>query len=85
MSTSPFRITSPGDPGIRRAPDNGRFVPAAPPQIVRRSSSEGIEVSTLIDENRAPEHPTPGRSRTAAGEMPPIPAKPPANKPFVLR
>ncbi len=82
MNNPPFRITSPGDPGIRRAPDNGRFMPAAPPQIVRRSSDEGRNVLDIVQENRAPEHPTPGRSRTAAGEIPPIPAQPPANKPF---
>ncbi|TXH48731.1 MAG: hypothetical protein E6Q97_24195 [Desulfurellales bacterium] len=82
----PFKLQSPpGDPGIRRG-DNGRFVPAAPPQIVREASNTGTNTIDLIREKySSPEHPTPGSRRGIADEHPWPPATPPAKTPFVIR
>jgi hypothetical protein len=81
--STPFRVTQlPGDPGVRRG-DGGRFIPAAPPTIVRRSSSEGREVQEIIQEQQAPEHPTPG-GRPHQIEKPWGPA-PAVRLPFRLR
>jgi hypothetical protein len=81
-----FKVrTPPGDPGIRRAGD-GRFVPAAPPQVVQQASSEGIETIQLVhDHYQAPEHPTPGGKRGLAEEKPWPAATPPARSPFRVR
>lgn len=85
-SAPPFKVKpAPGDPGIRRS-DNGRFVPAAPPQIVRQASNEGIETITLVHERyQAPEHPTPGARRGIGEEKPWPPATPPARPPMKIR
>lgn len=82
---APFRISPlPGDPGVKRG-EGGRFIPAAPPQIVRRSSSEGIDVQEVIRAgNQAPEHPTPG-GRPNQTEIPWGPAAQPKPLPFKLR
>lgn len=81
-----FKIRpEPGDPGIKRGGD-GRFVPAAPPQIVRQSSNEGIPVIELVhDRYQAPEHPTPGGKRGIGEEKPWPPAQGPAKPPMRIR
>lgn len=59
--SKPFKITSPQPTGWRD-PNSGKFtrvVPPAPPQIVREASQRGVPVNQVIEENRAPEHPTP--------------------------
>jgi len=56
--SKPFQITSPSDPGIGRDPATGLFISsrdgAAPPQVVRRSSDQGVPVSETIEAARAP-------------------------------
>ncbi len=56
--SKPFKITSPGDPGVRRDPSTGIFISAldkqAPPQVVRESSSRGVNVEKVIEQSRAP-------------------------------
>jgi len=81
-----FKIRpTPGDPGIRRG-DGGRFMPASPPQVVRQSAAEGVEVLDLVHERyQTPEHPTPGARRGIGEEKPWPPAKGPAKPPMRVR
>ena len=74
MPAKPFRVTGPTAPTpIARMPD-GKFTRGdilSPPQMVRRSSDQGVEVSKLIDENPAVEHPRPkGTPATTSAEIP---------------
>lgn len=74
MSIKPFRVVGPSAPApIARMPD-GRFTRGdvlSAPQLVRRSSDQGIEVSELIDQNPAVEHPRPkGTPATTSAEIP---------------
>lgn len=72
--TKPFKLTQPpGDPGVVRAPDGkfARVVPPSPPEIVRRSSDQGIDVAKIVADNRAPEHPIPkGAPQNEPNEIP---------------
>ena len=63
----------------------GRFIPPSPPQVVDTARSSGREVLTVVSEEQAPEHPTPGGKNHVAEEIPPIKATPPAHKPMKLR
>lgn len=75
MPAKPFKVTGPASPtSIGRLPD-GKFTRGeilSPPQMVRRSSDQGVEVSKLIDENPAVDHPRPKGS----------PANTPAENPW---
>lgn len=74
MPAKPFKVVGPAAPTqIARLPDGkftrGEILPA--PQMVRRSSDQGVEVSKLIDENPAVEHPRPkGTPATTPSEIP---------------
>jgi hypothetical protein len=74
MPKPPFRLTGPAsEAGILRAPD-GRFTRGTqlqPPQVVRKSSDEGITIDKVIAANRAPEHARPrGAPPSEANEIP---------------
>jgi hypothetical protein len=93
MPARPFRVTGPAAPtDIARRPD-GTFTrgsPAAPPQVVRRSSDEGRDVTEVIREERAVEHRRPaGTPATTPSENPWAPLGPTFNEarklPFRVR
>lgn len=81
-----FKVRNPpDDPGIRRGA-NGRFVPAAPPQVVSEAVTSGTETVQLIhDKYSSPEHSTPGARRGIGEEKPWPPAQAPAKLPFKVR
>ena len=56
MSSSPFKVTSPRDPGVVRRPD-GRFAPAKPVpppgEIMEQARSQGRTMPEVLEENKA--------------------------------
>lgn len=62
-----------------------RFVPPPEPRIVDDANAKGIQVLDYVQENQAPEHPTPGGKNHQAEERPPMRRADPARPPMRLK
>jgi hypothetical protein len=80
----PFKITTPGDPGVMRGA-GGRFIPATPAEIQRQATQSGQGVVDVLRENHAPEHPTPGARPGVAEERPWPATQPPRRHPMRIK